>query len=173
MSTLILSDFKCVEETNELGSDSPYFVFFVGKPQDPAAADLVTIRKPEWNEAVDEGNILHPNATVASVDDDTLVLCALMEEDLNTDITTGTGAFRQVRDHMRTLFIAHAAGGFIPIAQLAQQLIPEFKKELDAHRTNDDIVDVIHVPTDINLEQHGAFSMEGGGGSYLVWFASV
>lgn len=170
MSKLILSDFKCVQETNEIGSDSPYFVFFVGKPRDPTAADIVTIRQPEWNEAVDEGNVFHPNAPVARVDDDTLVLCALMEEDLNTDITTGTGAYRQVRDHMRTLFIAYAAGGAIPIAQLAQQLIPEFRKELDAHRTNDDLVDIIHVPTDIDLEQHGAFAMDGGGGSYLVWF---
>lgn len=171
MGKLILADFKCVVETNELGSDSPYFVFFIGKGSDPAAAKLVTIRQPQWDEDVDAGNVFHPNVVVDSVDDDTLILCALMEEDLNTDITTGTGAFRKVRDHMRALLTAHAVDASLPVAQLAVQLIPEFRKEIDAHRTNDDLVDVIHVPASIDVAQQGPFPMEGHGGRYLVWFA--
>jgi hypothetical protein len=171
MGRLILTDFQCIEETNEIGSDSPYFVFFIGKGSDPGAAKLVTVRQPQWDEEVDAGEVIHPNAVVDNVDDDTVILCALMEEDLNTDITTGTGAYRKVRDHMRTLLIAHAAGGSLPVAQLADVLIPEFRKEIEAHRTNDDLIDVIHVPANIDLRQHGAFSMQGDGGHYLVWFA--
>jgi hypothetical protein len=171
MGTLILTDFQCVEETNEIGSDGPYFVFFIGKGSDPAAAQVVTIRQPQWDERVDKGDVFHPNATVSSVDDNTLVLCALMEEDFRTDITTGTGAFRRLQAQMRPMLAAHDASGATPVAQLAQQLIPEYRKALDANRTNDDLVDVVHVPTNIDLQQHGAFRMEGGGGSYLVWFA--
>lgn len=171
MGKLILADFKCVEETNEIGSDSPYFVFFVGKGSNPGAAKLVTVRQLEWDEDVDEGNVFHPNAVVARVDDDTLILCALMEEDFNTDITTGGGAFLKVRAHMRTLLTAHAANASLPVAQLAEQLIPDFRKEIDAHRTNDELIDVIHVPTGIDLTQQGPFPMEGHGGRYLVWFA--
>jgi hypothetical protein len=172
MGTLILKDFQCIEETNEIGSDSPYFVFFIGKGSDPGDATLVTIRQSRWDERVDAGNVFHPNAAVSNVDGNTLVLCALMEEDLNTDITSGTGAFRKVRDHMRALLTAQAAGGSMSVAQLAEQLIPEFRREIDSHRTNDDLIDVIHVPTNIDLRQHGAFDMEGHGGRYLVWFAT-
>ncbi len=171
MGTLKLTDFQCVEETNEIGSDSPYFVFFIGKSRDPDAAKLMTIRQPQWDEQVDQGNVFHPNATVDSVDDNTLVLCALMEEDLNTDITIGTGAFRRIRDQMRAMLAAQVATGSTDVAQLAQELIPEFRRAIDARRTNDDLVDVIHLPTNIDLQQHGAFLMEGGGGRYLVWFA--
>ncbi|HWN67995.1 MAG TPA: hypothetical protein VNM90_10160 [Haliangium sp.] len=171
MGRLILTDFKCVAETSEIGSDSPYFVFFVGKGRDPDAAKLVTIRQPQWDEDVNKGNVFHPNAVVGSVDDDALILCALMEEDLDTDITTGSGAFRKVRDHMRSVFTAHAADASLSVAQLAEQLIPEFQREIDAHRTNDDLVDVIHVPAGADLAQQGPFSMEGHGGRYLVWFA--
>ena len=171
MARLILKDFQCINETNELGSDSPYFVFFIGKARDPGDAEVVTIRDSRWDEQVNTGNVLHPNAAVSSVDSNTLVLCALMEEDLNTDITTGTRAFRKVRDHMRNLLGAQAAGGSMPVAQLAEQLLPEFRREIDTHRTNDDLIDVIHVPTNIDLQQHGAFSMESAGARYLVWFA--
>lgn len=170
MGNLILTDFQCVEQTNEIGSDSPYFVFFIGKGSDPGAAKLVTIRHPQWDEQIDAGEVSYPNAVVDNVDDDTVVLLALMEEDLNTDITTGTGAFQKVRDHMRTLLLAHAAGGHLPVAQLADGLIPEFRREIDAHRINDDLLDVIHVPTNIDLKQHGPFSLQGGGGRYLVGF---
>ncbi len=171
MATLTLTDFKCIEETNEIGSDSPYFVFFIGKGSDPAAAKLVRIRQSQWDNEVEEGNVFHPNATVASVDGNTLVLCALMEEDDNADIATGNGAFQKIRAHMRTLLAAHAASGSTPVAQLAKKLIPEFKKSIDAHTTNDDLIGVIHVPANIDLQQHGAFKMGPDDERYLVWFA--
>lgn len=171
MATLILTDFQCVDETNEIGSDSPYFVFFIGKGRDAGAAKLVTVRGPGWDERVDQGDILHPNMAVAEVDRDTVVLCALMEEDLATDITTGTGAYRKVRDHMRMLLSTVAANGSVSTAEIAEALIPEFRREILAHRTNDDLVDVIPVPADIDLRAHGPFSMEESGAHYLVWFA--
>lgn len=170
MGMLILTDFKCVRETNEIGADGPYFVFFIGKASNPAAAKLVTLRQPDWDELVDEGDVFHPNAAVDNVDDDTLVLCALMEEDLRTDISVGTGAFRRIRDQMRDRLAVSVDAGAISVDQLAQELIPEFRRVIDDHRTNDDLIDVIHVPTDIDLPQHGPFNMDGGGGSYLVWF---
>jgi hypothetical protein len=171
MATLILTDFQCVNETNEIGSDSPYFVFLIGKGRDAGAAKLVTVRGPGWDERVSEGQILHPNVAVDEVDRDTVILCALMEEDLRTDITTGTGAFRKVRDHMRMLLATVAASGSLSTDQVAEALIPEFRREILAHRTNDDLVDAIHVPANINLRAHGAFNVEGAGGRYLVWFA--
>jgi hypothetical protein len=171
MATLILTDFQCVDETNEIGSDSPYFVFFIGKGGDAGAAKLVTVRGPGWDERVDQGDILHPKMAVDEVDRDTLVLCALMEEDLGTDVTTGTGAFRKVRDHMRTLLSTVAASGSFSVEQLAESLMPELRREILSHRINDDLIDVIHVPTDIDPRAHGSFSMQDSGAHYLVWFA--
>ena len=172
MASLILSDFKCVEATDDgfLSDDSPYFVFFIGKGNNPDAAKLVRIRQPHWDNDVGTGDVYHPNATVASVDANTLVLCGLMEEDNNADIVTGNGAFKNIRKDMITALKAYAGGGSTPVGQLATALLLEFAKALNTYSTNDDVVKVIHVPTNINLEQHGSFKMDGEGGQYKVWF---
>ncbi len=171
MATLRLLEFKADEETDEVGSDSPYFVFFIGKASSPNTAQLVRIRQPHWDNEVDSGDLYKPNTNVAGgVDANTLVLCALMEEDDNADIVTGNGPFKKIRTDMRTLLEAFGAGGSSSLSQVASNLIPEFRKSLNKHVTNDDVVDVEHIPTNINLKQHGSFAFKGDGGKYRVWF---
>lgn len=174
MATLRLLEFQCVEETDEVGDDSPYFVFFIGKGNNPEAAQLVRVRQSHWDNNVSSGNVFQPNTNVSgSVDSNTLVLCALMEEDVDADIATGNGAFTKIQNDMRAVLKSFAASGSPSLSQLASNLIPEFRKSLDARTTNDDIVDVKHLPTNINLKQHGSFAFKGDGGHYKVWFEMV
>jgi hypothetical protein len=136
MATLRLLEFKADEETDEVGSDSPYFVFFIGKPNSPDTAQLVRIRQPHWDNEVDSGDLYKPNTNVAGgVDANTLVLCALMEEDDNADIVTGNGPFKKIRKDVRTFFKAFAAGGSSPLSQIASKLVLEFRKSLNKHVT--------------------------------------
>jgi hypothetical protein len=173
MATLRLNEFKCYEETNENDDDSPYFVFFIGKSNNPDAAQLVRIRQPHWDNDVAAGDLLRPYTNVSGgIDSNTLVLCALMEEDDNADIVTGNGPFKKIRRDMRIEFEAAAALGSSS-GQIASHLIPQFRKALNKYVTNDDLVDVEHIPTNINLKQHGSFSFEGDGGRYKAWFEMV
>jgi hypothetical protein len=174
MATLRMLEFKCDEETDEVGDDSPYFVFFIGKGTNADEAQLVRIRQPHWDNDVASGDLLKPYTNVAGgIDSNTLVLCALMEEDDNADIVTGNGPFKKIRNDMRTFLKAFAAGGSSSVSQIASKLIPEFRRSLNKHVTNDDLVDVEHLPTNINLKQHGSFSFNGDGGKYRVWFEMV
>src|SRR5688500_15460770 len=65
MAALKLVEFKADEETDEVGSDSPYFVFFIGKANTPETAQLVRIRQPHWDNEVDSGDLFKPNTNVA------------------------------------------------------------------------------------------------------------
>lgn len=173
MASLILKSFKCDKETSEIGNDSPYFVFFLGRPNQASSGILKRIRQPHWDNDVseDSGYLYQPGATVATgVDANTVVLCALMEEDNDADLAPGNGAFKKVQQHMREYLGANGANE--SAAAVAGKLLPNFAQELATHTVNDDIVAIVPIPLNINLEQHGSFKFSGDGGSYRVWFAT-
>ena len=89
MANLILQSFKCFEETNEGGSDSPYFVIFHGNPTSPNAAKVRRIRKQAWDTTVDSGETVQANSFVIDgVGTSSIVLAAFMEEH---EIVEGNG----------------------------------------------------------------------------------
>lgn len=91
MATLTLKEFRCVEDTDESGGESPYFIIFVG--------DLITgntevkrIRRESWDNNVHKGELWVVNIPVVSGfslnPSPTLVLVALLDEDDNMDISS-------------------------------------------------------------------------------------
>lgn len=89
MSTLILKRFQCVVDTDEVGSESPYFLTFVGDLASGKSAMKPT-RQGNWHNEVDKGEIWTVNDTVTTsvplVPATTVVLSAMVEEDEGVDI---------------------------------------------------------------------------------------
>lgn len=173
MSTLLLTDFQYVIKTSKAGHENPYFVFFLGRPEEPMDARLVRIRKPYWdNDHSQSDRYLHQAAISDVVDAGTLVLCALLEEDGNADMVTGNGALKKICGYMKTSFSAWGRTGE-NFATIAATLIPTFAKQLDSHTTNDALVNVVLLPTDVNLREHGSFTFKSESAHYDVWFDLV
>lgn len=172
MATLRLKEFRCVEESDEVGSDSPYFVVFVGDPSEPgSAAKLVVVRRESWDNETDSGELKSPNAVVSKdVGVGDLLLCALMEEDDNRDIAGD--AFDRVESWMRTVFDAYRASGSASAKQMAEHLKPEFRRALNNARYNDEILGVVHVPVSTANGPLPLRNFYGDGGHYRVRFVT-
>jgi len=169
MTNLVLQDFTCIEETDEAGWDSPYFVIFVGHPGSSALSDVRTVRKESWDNNIGSGSVRIPNLTVASgVNSNTLVLVALIEEDVNPDITGSSLA--HVQRWMNAVFGAFGQIGGISLNQLELLVGPEFERALNANIANDDIVAVhrlgIGKASGVLPQMH----FWGAGGHYAVRF---
>jgi len=90
MAKLVLKRFRCITQDDDTGSDSPYFIIYVG--------DIVTgkvqvkrVRQGNWHNEVDGGETWTVNETVAISfsfkNAQTYVLVACLEEDDDVDIT--------------------------------------------------------------------------------------
>lgn len=171
MATLKLRAFRCVEESDEVGADSPYFVVFHGQPNNPGGAQITSVRRESWDNEVDSGDLFTPNAVVAKdIDTSTFVLVALMEEDVDRDIA-GTAA-NNVENWMRTMFSAYSGSGVTPHSYLAEKLIPELRRAINNYRSNDDIIDVKWLPVSTLNGDLKLLRFSGDGASYRVRFAA-
>lgn len=170
MATLLLKEFRCLEESDEVDDDSPYFLVFEGNPARPASeADLAVVRREAWDNTISSGDFRSVNQVITKdVGTNHLVLCALMEEDNDRDIAGD--AFRQVRDWMRTMFDAFRASGSASANSLATNLKPEFRRALNNARTNDEIIDIVHVPVTTTDGLLPLRYLYGDGGRYKVRF---
>ena len=65
-TTLKLDRVHCVEETDEVGSDSPYVLVFATSPSNSGAVRFGKWGPGGWDTAVDTGDIYYPNGTIAS-----------------------------------------------------------------------------------------------------------
>jgi len=93
MAKLILKRFQCVEDTDESGGESPYFLTWVGNLDDPAQSTLTLTAKAYWENNVDKGpgawpvdHVVCP--TLPSSPSKTLALAVMCEKDEGRDITT-------------------------------------------------------------------------------------
>jgi hypothetical protein len=173
MATLVLKQFRCLEESDEVGDDSPYFVVFEGNPSRTAAeADLVVVRRESWDNEISSGSLRSPEAVIAKeVGTNHVVLCALMEEDDDCDIAGA--ALGYVRNWMRAVFDAYRASGSASAADIAKKLKPEFRRALGEARSDDDILGVVHVPV---TTADGLLPLRyfyGDGGCYRVRFETT
>src|SRR5687768_3632484 len=96
--TLVFSQFRCLEETNEIGSDSPYFLVFSASGSNPDLNHTVLVRQPHWDDEVDSGEAFSPNTAVATVNSNSLVLAAVVEEDDGPDLSSSD--VNSIRNHM-------------------------------------------------------------------------
>jgi hypothetical protein len=92
MAKLMLKEFRCVEDTDESGSESPYFLVFIGDLV-TGKTDVKRIKQGNWDDEVDKGELWVINAPVPFVHNfsfktnPTLILVALIEEDVDVDIS--------------------------------------------------------------------------------------
>jgi hypothetical protein len=170
MASLILQSFKCVEETDEVGSDSPYFVIFHGDPTNPSAARVRKVRKQAWDGTVDSGETVQANSTVVGngVSARSVVLAAFMEEDNDSDISAGD--LTAIENHMRTVFTAFSASGTAPLNLLTMQMTMEFIKALIPRIENDDLCGLAPLKITNTAGLLPALRFTGDGGDYRVQF---
>jgi hypothetical protein len=94
MAKLILKRFQCVVDTDELGSESPYFLTYVGdiRTEPNKKSKLKITRQGNWENEVDKGETWVVNETVAEgfdlIPSKTVVLSAMVEEDEGWDISS-------------------------------------------------------------------------------------
>lgn len=172
MATLVLKEFRCVEESDEVGWDSPYFVVFEGDPTRPGAeAGVTVVRRESWDNEIESGSFRAPNAVVAKdVGTGHLVLCALMEEDNDPDVAGIVSL--AVQHWMSGVFDAYRASGSASATELAAKLKPEFRRALEKVRSNDEILGVVHVPVTTTAGLLPLRNFYGDGGHYRVRFAT-
>lgn len=171
MATLTLKEFRCVEESDEAGCDSPYFLVFEGDPAQPGSeAQLHRVRRDAWDNEIASGSFRSVNHVVAKdVVGNHLVLCALMEEDNDPDIAGSSFAF--VQNWLRSVFDAYRAGGSASAKDMAAKMKPEFRSAITAARSNDEILGVVHVP--LTAAANGNLPLRyfyGDGGVYRARF---
>ena len=164
MSKLVLKNFTCIDK-NDDDKDSPYFLVFTGLGAD---ADVHKIRDARWDDTIQENTHWTGNLEVpGTVRDKSFVLVALLEQDDGVDIE-GT-ELEAVRRRMKKLYSAFAPNGPTPAA--SRLLRKEFLKAINENTSNDDLIDIKHLPIPGNgqprqLEMSGIES-----GYYLVKFA--
>ena len=121
MAKVTFTRFKCDVDTNEWGSESPYFLTWVGNVQTNTSA-LKYTRKAFWENKVDPGPWWPVNDTVvANFDlspDHTLALTLMIEEDEGVDLTfaeatdnNANNALKSVRETMAALLNVHNQNG--------------------------------------------------------------
>jgi hypothetical protein len=171
MSKLRMRQFKVQVETSEEGQDSPYFVFFSGNVVNKSFS-LTALRQSHWDNEASSGDTFKPNtAVVPNYDGNTMVLCALMEEDVNADVVSGTGAFNKVKEDMQKWWEGFGSPLGISRDEAAKKMMPLFRESLEKRTTNDEFVDChsVHIPTS---GEHD-IPYKGAGGTYIVRFDVV
>ena len=178
MSKLTLKRFHCVEETDEIGTDSPYFLTFVGDIDTGNTAIKMT-RQGNWHNEVDAGEIWTVNETVAQgfgfVPNKTVVLCGLVEEDEGLDInndevkaieTAVKGALNDFRNTGSTLVTSKVRND---LASTMRGAI--FLHLLSSAGARDDIVGVKPLVLNGKTGDQSLVSINGDGGRYRVRYA--
>jgi hypothetical protein len=176
MSQLILKRFQCAIDTNELGSESPYFVTFVGDIGTGATTTMMT-RQGNWHNEVDKGEIWTVNHTVASgfalVPSKTLVLSAMVEEDEGLDVNSDE--MKDVAKIMHNFFQGFLGGvaitGSIRTAMVARLKTLLQGKLLSASGAADDLMGVKALTLNGQAGDQSLVSFSGDDGLYRVRYA--
>lgn len=169
MATLTLKEFRCVEETDESGWDSPYFVIFHGNVTDADSGELVLVRRPEWDNDIETGSLRQANATIANgVDKQSVVLVGLLEEDVNPDIAGHK--FAVLRDNMRYQFRDRVNTGAKDANSLGLSLLSPFSLALYEAVENDEKLDADRLKITTLSGPLKLIHLHGDGGYYRVRF---
>lgn len=168
MAKLVLKKFRCNETTSGAGSDSPYFLVFVGGLQ-PRKTTLKRIRLGPWHDEVDSGETWPVNHTVVDNHDLALVLCAIIEED--GDGADIAGFFEtSLAEYMKHHFNNQTANQTTVSAYIGGELKTKFRNTLASFLSNDDLINVRRIEV-TNGPGELTLPFNGDGGRYSVTFA--
>lgn len=170
-SLLYLKEFRCVEETDELGNDSPYFVVFVGNKAGQPSSDVVRVRDPAWDGAAHSGKLFQPNMWVHNqVDTNSVVLVALLEEDYAPDINAGK---IEVLKLLMQAKWAIYGGWNLSNSQLAYLARSDLANYLQGLLANDEYIQTKHLTISTSVGNLPLLTFGGDGGFYRVRFHMV
>lgn len=152
--------FWCDEETSEVGpSDSPYFLVYVGDASQGKSA-VRRVRKDSWDNNVDAGEPARSATfTMPGINQFSLVLIALMEEDDGPDSNLASKV-QQWMDNLDGLLQPAIVNSSQVITTMRQEMI----KAINNNDWNDDIVGVKRITSGQTLHYFG------DGGHYRVRF---
>ncbi|BCJ76806.1 hypothetical protein CS0771_63500 [Catellatospora sp. IY07-71] len=89
-TTLRVATVQCVEETDEVGDDSPYFLVFAASTTNPGATAFGRWGPGGWDAEVASGETYYPNASIVSgVSSGWLLISVMLEEDYDNDLSAG------------------------------------------------------------------------------------
>ena len=152
--------FWCDEETSEVAaSDSPYFLVYVGDASQGKSA-VKRVRHASWDDNVDKGEPPRSATfTMPGINQFSLVLVALMEEDNDPDANLAL----KVQNWMDNLdgLLQPAIVTSSPVVTLMRE---EMKKAIENNWSNDDLVGVKRITSGQTLHYFGE------GGHYRVRF---
>ena len=176
MTNLKFQRFTCLTETDEVGSDSPYFLFFIGNTNPTtkqATSTVKMVREDKWDNNIDSGDsrdISAGNQTIATnVDSNTLVLVAVLEEDVNPDIV-GINLLN-VQIQAQASFAFFVSTQTLNLPQLATKMKAEFLDIINRNLVNDDMVNVARLTIPSKVGSLLTVHFSGDGGRYTTQFA--
>jgi len=187
MANLVLKRFQCVEDTNEIGGESPYFITWVGDIATGQSALRLT-RKTYWDNNVSKGPGAWPvDDTICSgfslKPSDTLALAVMVEKDEGIDINSSEVS--SIGSTMSSVLQTHRQAGFTAgdanfINTMKNTLESKVKQALSsASGADDDLMkeDDYRAARRIVLsgkaEDLAIVTFKGGDGQYNVRYAQA
>lgn len=178
MAKLVLKEFTCVVDTDELGSESPYFITLVGDVAKGDAKVKIT-RQGNWHNEVDKGEKWIVNETVDSGfspnSNQTLVLVAMVEEDEGLDVSGSERAFieSKLNDQLNDL---KSAGVNQITGSIRDAISNNFVNRVSAALSsaagaNDDLLGIKRLQLNGAPGAQPPLKFTGGNGDYRVKFA--
>lgn len=185
MANLVLKRFQCVEDTSEIGGESPYFITWVGDVRDGTSTLRLT-RKTYWDNNVSKGPGAWPVDDVVSTGlslkpSATLALAMMIEKDGGIDVLASE--IDAIRSTMATVLRNHE--GFMAddpnfTSTMRNTLKSKIQQALQSSAGDDDDLmeeDNHSAVRTIKLTgQAGELAIvtfKGGGGQYNVRYAQT
>jgi hypothetical protein len=112
--SLVVDKIKCVEESDEIGSDDIYLVVFQGRTSAPFSTGLSSIGPGTPWEDFDTGETHNTDVRIASTNADAVYAVMMVEQDNGKDVTgTDTiGAWKAQTDLVwKSIMLGFVAGG--------------------------------------------------------------
>jgi len=186
MANLVLKRFQCVEDTSEIGGESPYFITWVGDLAE-GTSTLKLTKKTYWDNNVHKGPGAWPVDDVVSTGlslkpANTLALAIMVEKDEGLDVVTSE--IDAIRSTMSTVLRNHqeifTAGDPNFISTMRNTFESKVEQGLQSSAgADDDLMETSshraarRIVLTGKAEELAIVTFKGGGGQYNVRYAQT
>lgn len=145
MKEVFLHRFKCDIDNDGDDSDSPYVIAFVGFPDLDFQSEMNAIYLNQFDDTVaSTGAWTQVDLGIWTAEPSSLFLVALLERDDGIDLTGDE--LSQLKARMAKKFVELAKKDHLHGERLVKKMIKEFRRSINAHTNNDDLIGVRHLP---------------------------